>query len=224
MGRWWSGPLPKLSNCQWVTISGPAQLLVSRAIGPSHKQATADESTNGRQSGGRPVQSEVRGRSLPPPWSLQLTQPWITGGPREHAEACVLQGHRTLAKATHWQSQAWGGNDSLPHPRLCDLIAVAACIGCSLWDLAPTIWTAWGAWGRGGSWAPGSLRDDNWAGSEDLALREMPTEMHLFSQAWTLPREPRLGAGWMLCVRVTEPCRDRRLIARAWILEGEISA
>ena len=32
-----------------------------------------------------------------------------------------------------------------------------------------------------GSRAPGSLRDANWAGSGDLALREMPTKMHLFS-------------------------------------------
>lgn len=89
---------------------GPSLLSYSSAgqqAPPRSKQLPmSGHSTNGRQTGGRPVQSEVRDGSLPPPWSLQLTQPWITGGPREHAEACVLQGHRTLAKATHWQSQA----------------------------------------------------------------------------------------------------------------------
>ena len=63
-----------------------------------------------------------------------------------------------------------------------------------------------------GSRAPGSLRDANWAGSGDLALREMPTKMHLFSQAWTLASQ--IGCWTMLCGTVTDPCRDPRLIAR----------
>ena len=31
-------PLPQATNCQWATVSGPAQSLVSTTAGPSHKQ------------------------------------------------------------------------------------------------------------------------------------------------------------------------------------------
>ena len=160
----------------------------------------SDHSTNGRQSGGRPVQSEVRGGSLPPPWSLQLTQPCISGGPREQAEACVLQRHRTLAKATHWQSQAlrwWPSPPSLPlWSNSSGSLYRMQFVGPSPYHL-----DSLRSWGMAGSRAPGSLRDANWAGSGDLALREMPTKMHLFSQAWTLAREPRLGAGQCFVAR-----------------------
>ena len=51
------------------------------------------------------------------------------------------------------------------HPHLCDLrAAVVVCLGCILWGLVPAIWVPWGAWGP-----VGSLSEDSWAGSGDLA-------------------------------------------------------
>ena len=50
--------------------------------------------------------------------------------------------------------------------------------------------------------------------SGDLALREPPVEICLFSQAWALAGRPRLGAGQTLWGRVTSACRDPLLSAR----------
>ena len=43
IGQHSSGPLPQATNCQGVTVSHPAQPLVSTAVGPSHKQPTVKE-------------------------------------------------------------------------------------------------------------------------------------------------------------------------------------
>jgi len=53
------GPHPQVGNCQLATVSGPAQPLVSAAIGPSPKQATVSKwplvaySANSQWTGGR---------------------------------------------------------------------------------------------------------------------------------------------------------------------------
>ena len=64
------------------------------------------------------------------------------------------------------------------------------------------------------SWAPGSLSDDGWAGSGDLALRTPSAEICLFSQAWALVGGPRLGVGRALQGRVPGPRGDPLLLAR----------
>ena len=63
---------------------------------------------------------------------------------------------------------------------------------------------------------PGSLSDDGWEGSGDLALRAPPAKICLFRQAWTLAGGPRLGTGQMLPDRVTGPSREPLLLARIY--------
>ena len=50
---------------------------------------------------------------------------------------------------------------------------------------------------------PGSLNDDDGAGSGDLAPRAPPAESCLFSRIWAQAEGPRLDAGQMLLGRVT---------------------
>ena len=132
-------------------------------MGPAPKQPAIKEpllvgySARGQRSGGPRAESEIRGESQPSPW-----------GPPAHpalgqAGSCVLQGSRALTKATQLaRPRPWGGSDSLPHPRLCNIMAAAVCIGCSVCDLAPAVRVTWGTWGPVGSWVPGSLSVDSW--------------------------------------------------------------
>ena len=53
------------------------------------------------------------------------------------------------------------------------------------------------------SWMPGSLNDDDGAGSGDLAPRAPPAESCFFSRIWAQAEGPRLDAGQMLLGRVT---------------------
>ena len=56
-------------------------------------------------------------------------------------------------------------------------------------------------------WAPGSLSDDSWAGSGDLALREPPAELCLLL-AWTGTLEGVSCVGtWPLIVRTENDIR-----------------
>ena len=61
-------------------------------------------------------------------------------------------------------------------PCLCDLRAMAVCLGCNLWDLVSPIWVAWGSrgpvgldawlpqgWQLGSVWEPGPEGAANWA-------------------------------------------------------------
>ena len=156
-------------------------------------------------------------------------------GPLPQGSNCqwaAISGLFSQWSAERWSSGGEWGKRRIPafslgpssSPGLCDLMAEAICLGRSLQDLAPAVWAAWGAWGPVGSWAPGSLGDDGWAGSGDLALREPPAEICLFSQAWALAGGPSLGAGWTLRGRVTGPCRDPLLLARTWTSAGESCA
>ena len=64
------------------------------------------------------------------------------------------------------------------------------------------------------SWAPSFIIDNGWARRGDLALRELPVETCLFSQAWALSGRLSLGAGQTLWGRVTSACKDPLLSAR----------
>ena len=63
------GSRPKATNCPWVTVSGPAQPLVSAAVGPIHKKPTVNyralvgHSANSWWSGGPEV--ELRKEATP---------------------------------------------------------------------------------------------------------------------------------------------------------------
>ena len=83
----------------------------------------------------------------------------------------------------------------------------AVTLGCSLWDPAP-VCTTRGAWGLSGSWAPGSLSDDGWAGPGGLALRVPPAEICLFSRVWALVGRPGPGVTWTLLDGVTSPSKN----------------
>ena len=87
IGRCHNVPLPQVSNCQWVTVSGPAQPLVADTVGPSPKQPTVSEwplvvqwSANSQWSGGHQAgrEREVRDRSQPSSW----------GPPAHQASGC----------------------------------------------------------------------------------------------------------------------------------------
>ena len=68
-------------------------------------------------------------------------------------------------------------------------MAVTVGMGHSLGDLVPARWVAWGAWEPVGSWVPCSLSDDSWIGSENLPLREPPTEIYLLlARIWISKR------------------------------------
>ena len=56
-------------------------------------------------------------------------------------------------------------------------------------------------------WAPGSLSDDSWAGSGDLALRELPAELCLLlARTGTLEGVSCLGT-WPFFVRTENDIR-----------------
>ena len=131
---------------------------------------------------GHQVESEVRVGSQHASWGPQ---------------ACSL----ALGKQVSWRSRDQAGtvscrapepsprpptslgpglesSEPLPHPYICDLIAEAICLGCSLWNLVNTFRWPEETEGHLG-WVPGSLSDDSWAGCGDLALRELPAELCL---------------------------------------------
>ena len=74
---WWScsaigwhgsGPLPQATNCQWVTVGGPAQSLVGQWAPPPRDQLSMSDcqlvhSANSQRSGGR--QAEWGQRQIP---------------------------------------------------------------------------------------------------------------------------------------------------------------
>ena len=86
-------------------------------------------------------------------------------------------------------------------PCPCDLIARhPACV--TVCGSPPTPrWQPEEPEGQSG-WAPGSLSDDSWVGSGNLALKELSAEICLFKWAWALARGAKLGAGQMLPGRV----------------------
>ena len=93
-------------------------------------------SANSQQSGGGQVDSEVRGRSLVSQGSSSspsLRPAGELGSPGNSLGGSVLQGSRTLAKATHWVGPGLEAVvNRFPNSCLCDLVAVAACLGHSL--------------------------------------------------------------------------------------------
>jgi len=72
----------------------------------------------------------------------------------------------------------WGSRKPLPQPCLCDLIAVAVCLGHSIWDLVSPF-------GKPEEtedqlcWMAFSLRDDSLVRCGNLALKELQTEICL---------------------------------------------
>ena len=182
-----------------------AQPLVGAATGSSPKPAIVSErplvehSVKGRQSGGPQTKSEVRGASQPRAAGELGSQGTDRGlcpaGVQSPHQGCPMTG-----------SKPWGGDDPLPNSRLDDLMA-AAISGTS------PHWVMWGAWGQLG---PRHLAPQQWwlGRSGDLALRELPAEICLFSQAWVLAGRPRLGAGHMIWGRVTSAFRDPLFSAR----------
>lgn len=83
-------------------------------------------------------------------------------------------------------------------------MTVAVSMGHSLWNLA----LIWVALGQAGSSAPCSLSDNGWVESGNLALRALPAESCLFSQARALAGRPRLSGGWLLPGKGNCSCRD----------------
>ena len=72
IGQCCSGPRPQATTCQSATLSCPAQLLVSAAVGLAYRQLSVrdhwgNDSVKGQWCGGHQVESEVRGRFRPAP-------------------------------------------------------------------------------------------------------------------------------------------------------------
>ena len=189
----WGGPRPhpphpQTTNCQGVTVSGPARLLVSAAVGlPTNNQLSRSnrwwgDSGKNLWSGSWQVESELKGRALSSPQGLSSSPglEWVVSwGPREQAGDYVLKGFRAPAKAAYWPAQGLEVAVNLfPIPT-----SVASQL--SFWDTVygtcPCHMRAWRAQGSAGSWVPGSLNndDDGWAGSGNLALRKPPAEVCL---------------------------------------------
>ena len=107
-------PHPQTTNCQGVTVSGPARLLVSAAVGlPTSNQLSRSNrwwgvSDKNLWNGGWQVESEIKGRALSSPQGLSSSPglEWVVSwGPREQAGDYVLKGFRAPAKAAYWPAQ-----------------------------------------------------------------------------------------------------------------------
>ena len=141
VGQCHSGPLPQASNCQWVTLSGAAQPLVGGEVCPSHKQPTVSKrplvahSASGQRSGGCQPESEVRGFTRLHQASPSLGSVGELGFQRTGWGLCLAGLQRPCQGHPLAQPSPWGGGEPLPSPCLCELKAVAVCLGHSLWDL-----------------------------------------------------------------------------------------
>ena len=166
-----SGPLPQAPSRHWVTL--------------------VRDAVNGWGSGGRPVENELWGRSWPSPWGLQLTGPWASrwaGGAQGTGWGLCPAGLRRPPQGHALaRSEWWGSGEPLPHPCLCNILdhlPGSVCGTC--YPPCTTVWAAWGVSGPVRSWVPGCLSNDSWAGSGDLALRELSIEICLFLvRTWT---------------------------------------
>ena len=101
--------------------------------------------------------------------------------------------------ACHWLGPGLEAAVNLsPIPASATLMAAAVYMARSLRDLALLFGRPEDPEVQLGPWAPGSLSDDGWAGSGDLALRAPPAEICPFSRAWAMAGGPRRGAAPML--------------------------
>ena len=125
-----SVPRPQAADCQWVTVSGSAQPLVGARVllqAASCSRVTLSGSVQQTwQSRGPQAESEVRSGS----W-FQLSRPQVRGlCPAELQNPC---------QDCPLVRRPWGGSELLPDPHLCEVMAVALCLGHSLWGLAPAV-------------------------------------------------------------------------------------
>ena len=177
---YWSVP-------QWVLLTGKCQW-----------GTWGSDSVKCRCCGGHQVESAVRGgfRSSsggPPAYSASGKRlSWRAQGTDWGLHPTGLQ--RSHKGPPLVFPRPWGSGEPLSHPCLCDLTAVAVCLGYSLWDLVSRFGRPEETEGQLG-WVSGSLRDDNWLdrmwepGPEGDANWDLPP----LSQDWDLE-------GWKLCL------------------------
>ena len=143
-------PCPPSEQLSWATSSGPAQPLVSTALGPSlSEQLSPNDRWWANGWGVAFCRWRLRQEADPSPLRGQLphlsTSRRVTWGdrrPRGQAGGCVLEGSRALAKAAHWPGPAL--EVAVTFSCLCDLMAAAwvtDCMSHRLWVLtAPQFW------------------------------------------------------------------------------------
>ena len=146
------------------------------------------ESVKGRWCGAHWVESEVRGRfrSSPggPPAYPALGQAGELEGPGDRLGTTSCRAPGTSPRPPTGWARAWGSAERLPYPCLWDLLAVAGCLGHSLWDLVSPSglpeetedhlgrMPGSQGWQLGRVWEPGP--------------KELPTDLPPFSQDWDL--------------------------------------
>ena len=156
-------------NCQWVTIRCPAQLLISITVRPAHSYCqwgTTEEV----------IKSRVVWWSSDGEWEKRQIQAFFWRGWRSPNFGSVgeLEGPRNRLKTTTCSApepslrpstslgpgleERW----TLPHPCLCNLLAVAIFLGLSLWELISPFGRSEETEDLLGR-APGSVRHDSWA-------------------------------------------------------------
>ena len=125
---------------------------------------------------------------------LCLRQAIELEGPRNRLGTTSHRASALAQRPSTSLAQALRQCEPLSHPCLCDLIAVAVCLGYSLWDLVFPFGRPEDTEGQL-VWVSGCLRDDNWldrmweSGPKGDANWDLP----LLSQDWDL-------RGWKLCL------------------------
>ena len=147
IGQCLSGPHPKATNCHWATVSGPAQPLGGASVSPAHKQPMVKKGLLvkgfwtavewwlwGGEWGKRwiPAQPSPWG----PPAHLAWASRWV--GPQRTGLGCsgLLQSSEPSSRSPTSLGPGLEATVNLfPHPCVCDLTAVAVCLGYILWGL-----------------------------------------------------------------------------------------
>ena len=160
-----SGPRPQVASCQWATVSR------------SFSQLSVEWWSSGGEWGKSWIQPSPLVPASAPGWGSAGKLGGVVPGNSLGAVSCRAP-EPSLGTPTGLIPGLEVTMNPLPHLHLCDLMATAVHIGCSLGP-APAIGVAWGARGPVGLWVPGSLCNESWAGSGDLALRESLTDLPL---------------------------------------------
>lgn len=115
IGRCHSAPLSPVSNCPWTTLSGP------------FNQWWEGWWSSGREWGKRWI------LAFSPGPSHSASSQWLSWrGPGNRLAAVSCRAPELWPWLPTGQAQALRRLWTSPHPQLCDLMAAAICIGCSL--------------------------------------------------------------------------------------------
>ena len=130
--------------------------------------------------GGHQVESKIRSRLRPSSRGLEA-HPALGQQVFSSAQGTDWALYPVVLQSPHSGpplalAQALRSYEALPHPCLCDLLAVDVFLGLSLWELVSLFGQPEETEDLLG-WVPGSVRNDTWRECGNLALKELLTEI-----------------------------------------------